>query len=354
MASPRSDIPFLRVSGGHRQVGRQLGEACAEVVRRSVDLEHVGRPAGGRAFDDVLAEADRCRSITGEALPWLLEELEGVAEGAGVDVGLLFAASMEELWDDRPSQPSSGRGCTDVLVGPPSTAHGHTLVAHNNDLPPDSEADVIAVEWDVPGDPLIFTIGVGPWISVGWNAAGLSLTGNEVTPNDERPGIPRLLLVRAQLRASTLEEAVGLAAHPQRASAYNTVFATSDGQAVDVEASATACECVGPDARGRLVHTNHYVTARMHRYEGDPAYAVRSERRRLRALALLDELEAQEATVDRLQRLLSDHANGADAICRHVGEVTTVFWCVADVTDRRITYGRGNPCRSASQVYEFS
>ena len=32
----------------------------------------------------------------------------------------------------------------------------------------------------MPGDPVVFTIGIGPWISVGFNSAGLALTGNEV------------------------------------------------------------------------------------------------------------------------------------------------------------------------------
>jgi hypothetical protein len=33
--------------------------------------------------------------------------------------------------------------------------------------------------------------------------------------------------------------------------------------------------------------------------------------------------------------------------------VKTVFWCVADVTAGKITYGRGTPCDSEPQVYRF-
>jgi hypothetical protein len=43
-------------------------------------------------------------------------------------------------------------------------------------------------------------------------------------------------------------------------------------------------------------------------------------------------------------------------VCRHPeGDATTktVFWCVADVTDGVITYGRGNPCDSIAQTYRF-
>ena len=31
-----------------------------------------------------------------------------------------------------------------------------------------AEDDVVAIEWKVDGEPTIFTLGVGPWISVGW------------------------------------------------------------------------------------------------------------------------------------------------------------------------------------------
>ena len=65
----------------------------------------------------------------------------------------------------------------------------------------------MALEWRVAGDPVSFTIGIGPWISVGFNSAGLALTGNELSPSDDRVGIPRLLLVRDILRRRTLDQA---------------------------------------------------------------------------------------------------------------------------------------------------
>ncbi|HYA51127.1 MAG TPA: C45 family peptidase, partial [Streptosporangiaceae bacterium] len=351
------EIPLLRVSGSYRAVGQQIGEACTDTLHRAVDLERAGIPRHGHTVDQLLEDADRCRAATQQAFPWLLEELDGAAEGAGIDPQLLFAASVEELWEERPSEPGRTEGrCTDVLVAPEATSTGNLLVAHNNDLSASSENDVIAIERDVPGDVLIFSIGIGPWISVGWNSAGLSLTGNEVSPNDERCGIPRLLLVRAQLRARTLAEAVDLALHPMRASAYNTVLADARGEAVNVEASAADHECWGPDGRGAIIHTNHYVSGRMTRYEADQPYAVRSARRLDRARQLLAELGSTPADEQALMTILSDHENGQDAICRHPADgdgTKTVFWCLADVTGRRIRYGPGNPCRSRAQSYTF-
>lgn len=355
-------LPLLRVRGSHRDVGAQLGERCAPAIRRAADLVHSGVPRDGRSIDELLRDAELYRRATEAAFPWILDELDAAACGAGVDAEALFAASIEELWASRPSQSAFGPvgrgcGCTDVLFDAGTTRDGHIIVGHNNDLTASSQADVVAVEWQVMGEPTLFTLGIGPWISVGWNSAGLSLTGNEVSPNDERPGVPRLLLMRAQVRASTLGEAIEVATHGGRASAYNTVYAHREGGCVDVEASATASCCIVPDASGTIVHTNHYVAAEMLPFESDPAYAVRSRLRLERATHLVNLRPVGGVTTADVRAILSDHHNGADAICRHgeqPDDVKTVFWCVADVTDGTISFGRGNPCRTGSQGYAFS
>jgi hypothetical protein len=58
-----------------------------------------------------------------------------------------------------------------------------------------------------------------------------------------------------------------------------------------------------------------------------------------------------------MRGILSDHETKPDSLCRHpefgYPDTKTAFWCVADVTDGRITFGRGNPCDSEAQEYVF-
>lgn len=303
------------------------------------------------------------RDVTARELPYLVEELDAVAEAADVDPLRVFAASIEEIWQSNDDAPSSGtalgseRGrCSDLVAGPPATAGGEVLIAHTNDLDAGVEPHLSAIEWIVDDEPRLFTIGVGPWISVGWNSAGLVLSGNELSPNDNRVGIPRLLLVREQLRATSMADAVAAALHPARASAYNTVFATRDGEVVNVEGSATAGVTTTVDSAGTLVHTNHYVCQDMLAYEDDPDYAKRSALRFARGTELLEQAPAGSVTTDVLIGMLSDHENAPDSICRHPDATSTsktVFWCVTDVRAGDITYGRGNPCHSLPQHFAF-
>ena len=356
-------IPSLRVSGTHREVGRGVGAATAPAIRAAVAAIDGDLPPG-RTRDQQLALASLHRAATHAATPWLVEEIDGAAEGAGVDPLALFAASVEEIWAQRPSQPgppTEGGRCSDIVAGPPLTADGHLLVAHTNDLSPETEAGIVAVEWRVPGEPVVLSVGIGPWISVGWNSSGLSLTGNELSPDDDRVGVPRLLMVREQLTAWSFDEAVAMTLRSDRASSYNTVLAWRDGRVADVEGCATDADVHGLDARGSLAHTNHYVRPSMLIHEADPAYARTSAIRYARARALLD--AAPPGSVDRatLRAWLADHAT-RPSICRHglppddrdaahgtplpeaAWRGKTVFWCIVDVTEGEVEYGLGNPC----------
>jgi len=355
-----SEIPFLRVDGSYREVGTAIGEACRDTITHASDPSTWTIPHD-RTSEEQLALADRYADVTRAAMPWVFEELEGCADGAGVDPRAFWACCIEEIWyaprvPSRAGSAIEGR-CSDLVATGLATTDGHTLTAHNNDLSPRYRDDLVAIERRCDGDPTVFTIGNGIWISVGWNSAGLNLTGNELSPNDERVGIPREIQVRAMLRERSLDAMLGVALHTQRASSYNNVLADAVGGVVNVEGSATASVLMQPDERGHLVHTNHYVCASMLAYEGDPEYAETSARRYRRAAELLADAPEASVTMDTLRTFLSDHENAPDSLCRHPHpdrSSITCFWCVADMTHGVIRYGRGNPCDSTQQEYVFS
>jgi hypothetical protein len=93
-------------------------------------------------------------------------------------------------------------------------------------------------------------------------------------------------------------------------------------------------------------------------FEGDPAYAERSAVRLERARELIAAQPPGSVTPAVMREILSDHATKPDSICRHPEfgrpDEKTVFWCVADVTEGHISFGRGNPCHSETQEYMFA
>jgi isopenicillin-N N-acyltransferase-like protein len=337
---PPEPLALVRAAGTHAEIGAAIGRASAGAVAR----------AAAAVTPDQIEAARPYLEVTERELPWLVEELAAVADAAGADRLAVFAAGIEEL-----DGGGEGEGaCSDLVARSPASVDGHVWVAHNNDLSPEVEPDIVATEWRVPGDPVVFTIGIGPWISVGFNSEGLALTGNEVSPNDNRVGIPRLLHVRDILRRRTLDDAVEAALSPHRASSYNTILSHRDGGVVNVEGSATDAELIRPGRDGTLAHTNHYVSARMLPYEGDPEYAAGSAVRYRRAL---EWLAPGQITQHILRRALQDHTGAPHSLCRHPehgAKSKTVFWCLSDVTEGAVTYGRGNPCDSVDQHYAFA
>jgi isopenicillin-N N-acyltransferase like protein len=336
-------IPLVRAAGTHAEAGARIGEETRDAIRRRAETLE---------FDVDLAL--RFRAPTVKYLPWVVEELDAAAHAAEVDPLRLFAASVEELQVDRAPEAAPAR-CTDIAATSAITADNHLLVGHNNDLTAGDEQDVVAIEWRLEDEPTIFTLGIGPWISVGWNEAGLSVTGNELAPKDAGIGVPRLLQVRDVLTRTTLPEAVKAILHPARASSYNWVVGQGD-LVVSIEGSATAGEGIAPAPDGTLAHTNHYVHPDMLDYEASETVDGSATRLR-RARELLSEALGDPITRTGLREMLSDHENAPHSLCRHghsPGDAQTVFWSVADVTARTVIYGRGNPCDSEAELYAFT
>ncbi len=332
-------IPVLELRGSHREIGRQIGEAMRPRLQAMLARLPDSLP-DGVSWAGLLARGKILLAHSRSVYPQYVEELEGIAEGAGLPFPELFLEMCEELWE-RPAW----RGCTDMVARGRATADGSTLVAHTNDLRPEAEQDLVILRVQAGDDPEFLGISVGGLgYSAGFNAAGISMTGNEVANNDIRPGVPRLLIVRAILAARRLEEALVACLLPQRASNYNNVIADAHGEVYSMEGSATDCEPIYIEG-DILAHANHYASAPMRRFEADRNDIAGSVIRHHRAWRLLRENFGQ-LTPERFRALLADHANYPGSICKHGQESVTAFALVIDVAARHAWIGRGRPCET--------
>jgi isopenicillin-N N-acyltransferase-like protein len=356
-----TSLPFVHVSGSHRVVGQRIGAACREQIQRIIGWI-TNHPPPGLTWDDVRRQAEPYLATTRAGLPWVVEELAGAAEGASVEFIDLFALGCEELWSQE-REPEifpkasglSGRsstGCTDFACAPSITATGHLLLAHNNDLSPRAEENLVVVERHVHGEPAMLTIGPGGlYVSIGFNAAGLALTGNELSPNDNRVGVPRMLIVRQIVACRTLEGAIAAATRPDRASSYNNLISHANGGMVNVEGSATDYDLLWA-VDGWTVHTNHYLSPRMRRYEARSDDLAGSISRYERAVALIRHRPGP-VTVEMLQEFLADHAAVPTSVCVHGSEVKTVFGVVIDLYRQMMWLAKGNPCQGSYQEFRL-
>jgi len=297
-------IPLFEVSGSHREVGLQVGRLCQAQIGRMLAGLRADLPAGV-SWEEMRYKSSAYLAHSRRVYPQYIEELQGMAEGAEVPFDDIFISMCEELWE-----PAAWRqGCTDMAARGRATADGSTLVAHTNDLLPESEENLVMLKVTAANEPTFLAISAsGVGISAGFNAAGISLTGNQVDNNDIRPGVPRLMVVRATLAATRLGEAMDTCLLPERASSYNNVIADAHGEVYSLEGSATACEPIYIEA-DILAHANHYVHPAMVQFEADRNAIGGSVLRYNRALRLLRETPADLAALylqdDRWYRVAS-------------------------------------------------
>ncbi|MFH1636479.1 MAG: C45 family peptidase [Chloroflexota bacterium] len=340
-------LPLIEVRGSHREVGRQIGQKCQTQIRAMLADLREGLP-DGVTWPEMLQQSKRYLEYSRDIYPQYVAELEGTAEGAEAPFDEIFLSMCEELWEPAAWQ----RGCTDMAARGRATLDGSTLIAHTNDLLPESEANLVILKIQAGDEPEILGVssgGVG--ISAGFNAAKISLTGNQLDNNDIRPGVPRLLVVRAILAARHLSEAMDHCLLPQRASSYNNVIADASGEVYCMEGSATDCEPIYIED-DILAHANHYLSPAMRRFEADRNSISNSVLRYNRATRLLRENYGQ-LTPELFQKLLADHAGYPTSICKHGLETVTVFSIIIQLEKLRAWIGRGRACETEYVEYQI-
>lgn len=352
--APYRDLEVFRARGSPREVGEQLGERFAKEAKRAVGIfrkelawEKGATVDGAKRFGrKLLPRIERW-------YPDFVEEMRGYAEGSGVPFDVLLAQ-----WSGH--SPAAGlKGCTDVAVGPEQTADGGVLAAHNEDYTPDYDGLVLPVRVAVEGKPAFFAMSYqGLFPTIGLNDAGISLTGNAVSPNDVRVGIPKMFAPRRVLESRTLKEALEASMPPGRGSSFNNIVCSKEGELYSMEGSATDFQALyGSD--GWLVHTNHYVGEKMVKYERDPQQKFCSIVRYNRARKLL-EPHLGRVTPETIMAIQRDHLSRPDSICRHENpadpeaeRVKTLFGSILDLTKGEAYVSGSTPCSTEYRIFRM-
>ena len=113
-----SRFPVIEVAGSHREMGRQIGEATRDSIRELVEVVtdriNVGRATHKQITNEQALEVARTSiAYAAEYAPELMDEVEGVAEGADLTVDQMMLVNV------RNQVPAAVDGaCTGVVVEP--------------------------------------------------------------------------------------------------------------------------------------------------------------------------------------------------------------------------------------------
>jgi isopenicillin-N N-acyltransferase-like protein len=195
-----------------------------------------------RLIDDLDAAGGPVGETLAARWPDLLDEVEGIAAGAGVPVDALLAIQAR----------------TELLGGAECSLIGR---AGRLEQTWDWHPDVVPLVWVVeqPGGRWFATLTeAGILGKIGVSSAGLCFGLNflRCSLDGGLDGVPVHVLLRMLLdRVDTLEDAVALLVST-RVSASSCITIASAGEVVAVEVSPAGCEVF---RRPRILHTNHFL-----------------------------------------------------------------------------------------------
>jgi isopenicillin-N N-acyltransferase like protein len=353
-------LPFIRVAGSHREIGRQIGEACRDKVHHSIasahDLLDKAYDTLQLSWSSAIIQAQKYMPFAQERYPRYVEEMVGMAEGANVDYeDLSMLNGMEAVTMDALHLTK----CTSLGVNQERSANGHVMLAHNEDWVPEDEPDVFILHVTPDDEPPFLAMTYGGLLpNIGMNAYGIAQACDSVYPSDCRIGIPRLVASRAVLAEKTPSEAIRHMLAPHRAAGYNHLMAHESGEIYNVEVSARRFAVLYAH-NGAIAHTNHYLDPGMQMVESEPDELVSTRVRYFRALRLLGQTELH--TAETLQAIQCDHINYQDSICNHavddnrpLDREKTITALLFDLTARTLQACWGNPCENKFYTYELN
>jgi isopenicillin-N N-acyltransferase like protein len=327
-------------------MGSALGEQIERVLESYLALFETSRELGRDAVQR-LGEAalERVAAWQGR----LVEELEGVAAGAGVAPELIGALNAR-------TEIARAGGCS--LIARLDGAEGPWL-AQNWDWYVDApDRCVVWTAELVGGERLVTMTEAGILGKLGMNSRGLAVGLNILQHRrDGGPmGVPIHIILRSLLDScGTIEDAEALIADaPTSASSAITVVDAAGGGAV-FELSPSGYARIDP-RDGRLAHTNHFVDPGLG--DGEDSELDRDGSR--------DRLELIEAvrpdTLEAAQELLRDHSGSPESICRHdapsalagLPPAGTVVSVSSEPAHGRFHVAAGPPCTYAYTLYEVT
>lgn len=323
-------FPYFEFSGSNREIGRQHGSLAGDLVHT-----HLSMALGKLEAKEVDHELARTRAglyvpFIQQHAPHFAEELEGLAEGAGISLEdayilqlraeLAVAPDEDGTEEAAMAREAMAHECTTFTISGKHTADGVPIAGQNADLPAGTR-DVGIVMRVTPDDrPAILMLTPAGQISyIGINDQGLAVFANFLNTGNWRAGFPRYLLSRTMLEHDSIDAALAKLATIPRASSRNVLMMEGSGNAVDMELAVEREARIDPQD-GILAHSNHFVAGELADCETSTPDRLNNSCLRLERMTSLIQADSGSITPETTMEYFRDRANAPDAICRHLGD----------------------------------
>ncbi len=347
----------IQMSGSPYERGKQYGLAAKERINKVIkEYRILFEKEGNMDWDTAYKKASGYQAIIEKNTPSLFEEMKGIAEGAGLDLGTIILLNCRsEVMFAHPADE-----CAVIGIPQECSKNGSVLMAENWDWWSIGKGTTVILE--IKQDPLpsaLIVTEAGLVGGKGLNSAGIGLTMNALSVRNGQYGLPLQLLLREVLNRKTVPEALDFLGKAKRAGSACVGLGSADGLLVMVEFAPKDLDILLSEGKP-ICHTNHWLSSYMRSGPEATIYSYRSTFTRLDRVRTLSS-QMEKFDPQDLKKILSDHAGYPDSVCRHddngvpeYNRHTSLWSMVLDLKSRTMWLTDGSPCMHDLRAYRLA
>ena len=341
-------FPLLEIKGDYYDIGYAIGSNFKKQIN-GVFTERAGYIDRLKAFvKSHLEFYDGLLAATERYFPHLIRELHGIADGSGNLFSDIFIFNIKaEIGAAMTLENNDTPGCSTIYY----LGDKEKFYVHNEDGNESNNGLMFMVKATPPSGVSFYVMtypgilmGNGPAI----NSSGITQSTNYIASLEYKIGVPRYVLGRAVLESKTLDEAVKIATHPERAFAYHhNLGSMKNNRIISLEVTPSDYKIYTPE--GIYCHTNHLILEDTKNCLQDSSYINSSSMSRYEVLIRdIEKVEGSKVfTREEALSMLSSHEQKPYSPCRHPeGSVNgrTLGTVLFDFNDKCMVVYKGNPC----------
>lgn len=349
----QKQFSVVECSGSPHEIGLQMGDGCRDNIVKALAMTIGGLSlVNNAAKPDIIANAMKYYPKVKASNPELIEQLQGMAEGAGISFEEAFTLKCGFDLGGYYNQLSSM--CTSFAVTGEAAENGQTIIGQTIDWFPGCPMDLVrTVHSDGLKQLSLVLWGV---VEYTLNSTGFGMCANGTWGSIEKFmfNIPMGFYLTKAMRQNTLEDAMEILRSNARGIGY--FHLASAEKMVGIESIQDDYETILPH-KGVLVHSNNYLTERFKISDMSSIVVPDSPDRVDRIRTLIND-HYGHITPELMMMLMTDHEKYPCSICRHAEPgkrqetaSETLAAYVMIPAEGIIYISRGNPCQYDFEKY---
>jgi len=340
-----SEFPSIEISGNHYEMGYDLGKQISNRICEYLDwIRFKSKETKIESHKRSMVFYNLIKNYSDN----YIKEITGISDGANIpfEDAMLCQVRFGNLNNNK------NDGCTAFSYRGESTENSNLYIGQNQDM--ESEflnfGYILKINPTIPIPKIIMFTFPGQIGYAGLNEYGISNFANALYNYQPQTGLPHYILKRKILEQKTLKDCKNILNTISLSEAGNVLISDSN-EYIDYEFYNKERYSYESDDNNFLIHTNHYLTNELKKFEDG---TLPDSPIRLKRMIELTKNTYGYITIDSLKNMLADHDNYPASICRHGADnMDSISGYIADPKNKTFHVRKGFGCEMNWKSYKF-